>query len=77
MISTEGDFDNAKKKTIEERVPFFEFPSPGLKYINNMKSPRIIKSHLPIEFLPDDIENKCKVNKIIKISTDQRLKSIV
>jgi hypothetical protein len=51
-------------KTIDERSPFIEFPTPGIKYINNLESPRIIKTHLPIEFLPDDIENKSLMSLI-------------
>ena len=33
----------------------------SVDYISNMKERRIIKSHLPLEFLPDEILEKCKV----------------
>lgn len=61
LIQNDCDFETAKSKTIEERSPFFEYPSPGLNVIKNMKSTRIIKTHLPIELLPDDIEKNSKV----------------
>jgi hypothetical protein len=70
LIMNDCDFEKAKSKTIDERSPFIEFPTPGIKYINNLESPRIIKTHLPIEFLPDDIENKSKVVYIVRNPKD-------
>jgi len=64
LIQNDADFDAAKTRTIEERSPFFEYPSPGLKVINKMQSPRIIKTHMPLELLPDDVEKKSKVSRI-------------
>ena len=55
------DFEKAKSISIEERSPFLEFPYPGIKYVNNISSPRIIKTHMPIDFLPDNLESKTKV----------------
>ncbi len=62
LIQSDADFNKAKARTIEERSPFFEYPSPGLKAINKMPSPRIIKTHMPLELLPDDVEKKSKVS---------------
>lgn len=37
--------------------------SPGLDLLNKMKPPRFIKTHLPIQLVPQGFwENKCKVN---------------
>ena len=55
------DYEKAKKSSIEDRSPFFEYPTPGLKEIEKMASPRIIKSHLPLEFLPENLDNESKV----------------
>lgn len=56
------DFEKAKSESIENRSPFFEYPSPGLKQIDKIPSPRIIKTHLPMNFLPDQLNNQNKVN---------------
>lgn len=48
------------------RSPFLEYPVPGMNFTNKMESPRILKTHLPYEFLPDDIENKSKVIYIVR-----------
>lgn len=70
MINTDADFEKAKSKSIENRSPFLDYPTPGLNYINEMKSPRIIKTHLPLSFLPDNIENECKVVYIVRNPKD-------
>lgn len=62
LIINNCDFTKAKLKNIEERMPFLDYPNPGLKQINKMNSPRILKTHLPKSFLPDNIENNSKVS---------------
>ncbi|XP_070545111.1 sulfotransferase 4A1-like [Ptychodera flava] len=50
------------QESVEDAVPYLEYPSPGLKMLNKMKSPRLIKSHLPIRLLPIGVRQKqCKV----------------
>jgi hypothetical protein len=61
LIMNNCDFVKAKSATIEERIPFFDFPNPGVNVIKKLASPRIIKTHLPKPLLPDDVEKKCKV----------------
>ena len=61
LIENDCDFTKAKAKTLEERSPFIEYPSPGIKHINKMNSPRVIKTHLPFEFLPQDVDKKSKI----------------
>lgn len=70
LIVNECDFASAKNESIENRTPFLDYPSPGLKFINNMKSTRIIKTHLPLTFLPDQIENESKVIYIVRNPKD-------
>ncbi|CAF0738590.1 unnamed protein product [Brachionus calyciflorus] len=70
LIENECDFKKAQQDSIENRSPFFDYPSPGLKHIDNIKSRRIIKTHLPISFLPDNIENESKVIYIVRNPKD-------
>jgi hypothetical protein len=70
LINSDCDFENAKKSSIESRSPFIDFPSPGIKYINSMKSPRIIKTHMPISFLPENVQNESKVIYILRNPKD-------
>ncbi|XP_006816238.1 sulfotransferase 4A1-like [Saccoglossus kowalevskii] len=49
-------------ETVEDSVPYLEYPSPGLEALHAMKSPRLIKSHLPYKLLPLGVrQNHCKV----------------
>jgi len=43
----------------EETVLWYMMHS--MEYAKRLKRPRIIKSHLPLSFLPSDLINKCKV----------------
>lgn len=62
-IVNDGDFALAKSKPLNERVPYLEFPVMGIDLIDQLADvrPRLIKTHLPLSFLPDGIENDCKV----------------
>lgn len=70
LIESDADFEKVKSKSIEERSPFFEYPSPGLKIINKMESPRIIKTHMPIELLPESVETNSKVIYVLRNPKD-------
>lgn len=67
LIQNDCNFEQAKSKPIDERIPYLEFPTPGLEYINNMtnESPRLLKTHMPLCFLPENIDKDCKVNSFI------------
>ena len=41
---------------MEQRFPYIEYEYPGLSEIRKMRSPRLLKSHLPYNCLPDGIE---------------------
>lgn len=58
LIQTNLNFQTAKEVSIENRFPYLEYHYPGLKVINEMKSPRLIKTHLPLTLLPEEIKQK-------------------
>lgn len=70
LIENDCDFKKATQDSIENRSPFFDYPSPGLKFIENIKTRRIIKTHLPLSFLPDNIENESKMIYIVRNPKD-------
>ena len=79
LLTHQLDYDGAKKKTIFERFPYLEFPSPGLKSINQMKERRLLKTHLPPHLLNLDggDQSDCEycgigVPKVIAIVRDPK-----
>ncbi|CAL1537993.1 unnamed protein product [Lymnaea stagnalis] len=58
LVNNGADFESAGAATIEERFPYFEWIVPGLKSIEKMPSPRLIKSHLPLTMLPNQMKDK-------------------
>ncbi|XP_073504851.1 sulfotransferase 1 family member D1-like isoform X1 [Phyllobates terribilis] len=61
-----GDVTKTQRGAIYERVPFLEYAVPdmptGTEILNARESPRIIKSHLPVNVLPRSFwEKKCKI----------------
>ncbi|BFZ24860.1 hypothetical protein BsWGS_27898 [Bradybaena similaris] len=58
LIVNNGNFEAASQTNIDERFPYFEFIVPGMKAISQMPSPRLIKSHLPLSLLPNQITQK-------------------
>ena len=61
----------ALKSNLDDRVPFIEFPCPGIKSIDELPSPRIIKSHLPLQLLPPSVLENPSV-KIIYVTRNPR-----
>ena len=52
--------------TMEERFPYLEYTYPGIKELAKRKSPRYLKTHLPYNILPYDLqEGKGKVRNIL------------
>ena len=47
-----------------------EFRINSVKFVENMPSPRIIKTHLPIEMLPPNILDVCKVVFVCRTPKD-------
>lgn len=58
------DFELTEKN--EENVQAFFAHS--FDYVESLQRPRIIKTHLPLELLPDKLLETCKVNQSISIS---------
>nr|CAD7193764.1 unnamed protein product [Timema douglasi] len=58
------NFNEAKTTSLQKRVPYLELnavskQSPDVfEYIDQIKSPRLIKTHLPIELLPKEVWTK-------------------
>jgi len=53
---------------METRCPFLEYPYPGLSSIEKMESPRLLKTHLPYDYLPEDVGN----SKIIYVTRNPK-----
>lgn len=57
------DFDTAKSVQLDERFPIIDvlderFPYyKGVKFVEQMPSPRMVKTHLQYDFLPDELQN--------------------
>jgi len=45
-----------KQSTIEDLFPYLEYDYPGLKDIAKRSSPRLMKSHMPYDLLPADVQ---------------------
>ena len=52
LVQTGLDFEGAQKQVLETRFPYLEYPYPGLAAIKKSQGSRLIKTHLPISFLP-------------------------
>ncbi|XP_048767572.2 estrogen sulfotransferase-like [Ostrea edulis] len=49
------DFEASCAVDSDERIPYLEFPTTSLQDLANKDSPRIIKTHLPLRLLPEEI----------------------
>lgn len=70
LIHSDLDISDAQKRVIDDRFPYFEFTYPGTEAIADLPSPRLIKSHLPLNLLPSDIN--VKKPKIIYIARNPK-----
>nr|CAD7266351.1 unnamed protein product [Timema shepardi] len=74
------NFNEAKATSLQKRVPYLELnavskqSSDVFEYIDQIKSPRLIKTHLPIELLPKEVWTKKP--KIIYVSRNPKDVSI-
>ncbi|CAC5422225.1 unnamed protein product [Mytilus coruscus] len=60
LINSNMDLEKAKTVSIDDRFPYLEHPTPGHDAIATVPSPRLIKTHLPLKLLPEEIR-KSKV----------------
>ncbi|KAL5281000.1 hypothetical protein ACFFRR_004798 [Megaselia abdita] len=65
------NYDKARNVNLEERSPYLEFPAcDNIEFCDKLASPRVIKTHLPIQILPKDIWTKKP--KMVYVSRDPR-----
>ncbi|KAJ8344063.1 hypothetical protein SKAU_G00313920 [Synaphobranchus kaupii] len=76
LLLHNGDIEACRRDPIPVRSPFLEYfccpPIPsGLDQLCMMSPPRIIKTHLPIQLVPEGFwENKCKVIYVARNAKD-------
>ncbi|XP_026803620.3 sulfotransferase 1C1 [Pangasianodon hypophthalmus] len=76
LLLHNGDAEICRRAPNIVRFPFLEITSPppipsGLDLIKTMKPPRFIKTHLPIQLVPEGFwENKCKVIYVARNAKD-------
>ncbi|KAK6195256.1 hypothetical protein SNE40_000725 [Patella caerulea] len=74
LVVHDGDFETASKTPIYFRSPFLEFKDltlneVGLDIAHGMRSPRVIKSHLPFRLMPKKLD-KSKVVVVFRNPKD-------
>ncbi|XP_015457552.2 sulfotransferase 1 family member D1 isoform X1 [Astyanax mexicanus] len=76
LLLHNGDAEVCKRAPTVERIPFLEIQAPppipsGLELLTIMKPPRVIKTHLPIQLVPEGFwKNKCKVIYVARNAKD-------
>lgn len=71
LILNNIDLEKANSKTLEERIPFIEIPPMGIKGFEKLPDPRVIKTHLPYEDIPQSfLQNKTKIVYIARNPKD-------
>nr|XP_004665420.1 sulfotransferase 1E1 [Jaculus jaculus] len=75
MIYKEGDVEKCKQDAIYNRIPYLECREEnifhGVKQLKEMKSPRIVKTHLPAQLLPESFwEKNCKIIYVCRNAKD-------
>ncbi|KAI1896361.1 hypothetical protein AGOR_G00094000 [Albula goreensis] len=76
LLLHNGDAEACKRAPTAVRIPFLEIHSPppipsGLDLLGTMSPPRVIKTHLPIQLVPEGFwENKCKVIYVARNAKD-------
>jgi hypothetical protein len=68
LIVNDGNIGKAKGQQVYFRSPFLEFKDlvlneVGLEIAESLSSPRVIKTHLPVDLVPSRMfQIECKVN---------------
>ena len=56
LLHTVLDFKKATETNLDARFPHFEDIYPGIETIARSTPPRLVKSHLPYDFMPDGVK---------------------
>ncbi|KAM8960048.1 sulfotransferase 1B1-like [Pelodytes ibericus] len=69
------DTEKTNRGAIFQRVPFLEYAVPGMptgtETLDKLESPRVIKTHLPVQLLPQSFwEKKCKMIYVARNGKD-------
>jgi hypothetical protein len=56
------DYEKAKQIMHFQRIAFFDI-GMAFKTLDELPTPRILKSHLPFQFLPENLNKRAKVDK--------------
>lgn len=75
LIENDCNFNKAKSKLLEERTPFFEHPSVDFDLLKKMESPRIFKTHLPVDILPNNALKDSKIVYVLRNPKDVTISS--
>ncbi|KAM8933640.1 sulfotransferase 1 family member D1-like [Pelodytes ibericus] len=74
LIMNNGDEEVCRRAPIYERIPFIDLMHAmklGPEEINEMPSPRVLKTHLPVQLVPDSFWNhNCKVIYVARNARD-------
>ncbi|KAL4233403.1 sulfotransferase [Mactra antiquata] len=71
LINNNANTHAADCSFLDNRFPYLEFMTPGVKEIEKMQKPRFIKSHLPYSLLPTSVhEKKPKIVYIARNAKD-------
>lgn len=73
LIYNNGDLKKVKEKLLPTRVPHLEVGRPlgHMRWLNNLKSPRLLATHLPIDCIPKQLkQTKCKIIYVIRNPKD-------
>ncbi|XP_072477582.1 sulfotransferase 1C4-like [Notamacropus eugenii] len=74
MIQNDGDVEKTRRASIYLRNPFLERIKPsyvGVDLANEMPSPRVLKTHLPVQLLPPSFwQEKCKIIYVARNAKD-------
>ncbi|KAL3314915.1 hypothetical protein Ciccas_006459 [Cichlidogyrus casuarinus] len=71
LLTNNLDFKAAQSENLEWRVPYIEYVWPPKVELLSRPEPRILKTHLPLDLLPDDVRSG-RSARIIYILRDPR-----